>query len=157
VLEGHELVTVAMLESPEPVRVSLPRSRRVPYNFGAYGKALLAFMDADTMERLLRAHPPRALTTRTPVARERLREALEVVRRRGFAFSDGEAIAGTRAVAAPVRDHHGRPVGALGVSFPNAEATRAHVQSLGRLARDVAARLSAQLGAARGRARSLEV
>lgn len=155
VLEGHELVKVSIIEAPAPVRVSHPKGGRVPYNFGAYGKALLAFMDAGEVERLLQAHPPRALTPRTPVARERLREALNEVRRRGVAFSDEEAVAGTRAVAAPVWDHRGRPVAALGVSFPVGAAAAPRVQRLGHVVRDVAARLSAQLGARRGRARDL--
>ena len=146
VLEGHELVTVSILESPEPVRVSHPRGGRVPCTFGAHGKAVLAAMAAADRDRLLDARPPRALTPRTIVSRAPLLAALAETRRRGFAFSDGEAVAGTRAVAAAVVGPDGRPLAALGASFPTSAAPAARVLRHCPAVRDVAARLSAQLG-----------
>ena len=56
---------------------------------------------------------------------------------------------GTRAVAAPLWNYEQRVIGALGVSFPLSTSTRAEVQALGPVVREVTDRLSLHLGARR--------
>jgi len=149
VLEGAEFVTVAILESLEPVRVSHPVGGRVAYNFGCWGKAVLAFIDPALRHHLLHTVPMRRFTPRTIVDAEGFRAALPRVRVNGFALSEEEGVLGTRAVAAPLWSYEQRVIGAIGISFPLSTSSRTGVRALGPVVRDVAQRLSLHLGARR--------
>jgi DNA-binding IclR family transcriptional regulator len=74
---------------------------------------MLAFASEEAVADLLSLPPPR-LTSRTlpPAA---LREELADVRERGFARERDEAILGESSIAAPIFDHSGHAVGAIGV------------------------------------------
>lgn len=147
IIEGNELVTVALLESPEPMRVSHPVGGRTAYNFGSYGKVVLAFCDAEELNVRLREAPLHAFTPHTITNPKLLRKALANVRRNGYAFSDEEGLLGARAVAAPVWNHQLKLIGALGVSFPKVALDLKNVARLGALVRDAARHLSNALGA----------
>lgn len=147
ILEGNELVTAALLESREPMRVSHPVGGRTPYNFGSYGKAVLAFFDADELDVRLNRVPLHAFTPRTITDPKLLKKALAEVRRNGFAFSDEEGLVGARAVAAPVWNHQSRLIGALGVSFPKVALDLKSVAWCGALVKKAARQLSSALGA----------
>lgn len=147
ILEGNELVTAALLESREPMRVSHPVGGRTPYNFGSYGKAVLAFTEADELELWLKRAPLHAFTPHTITDPRLLKKALVEVRRNGYAFSDEEGLVGARALAAPVWNHESRLIGALGVSFPKVALDLKNVPQCGALVKNAARRLSAALGA----------
>jgi DNA-binding IclR family transcriptional regulator len=149
ILEGAEFVTVAILESLEPVRVSHPVGGRVAYSFGCWGKAMLAFMDPALRHHLLLTAPLRRFTPHTIVDPDRLRAALPRVRANGFALSEEEGVLGTRAVAAPLWNYEQRVIGAIGISFPLSTSSRAAARALGPVVREVAQRLSLHLGARR--------
>lgn len=146
VLEGNELVTVALLESREPMRVSHPVGGRTPYNFGSYGKAVMAFSDADELNARLKEAPLHAFTPRTITNPQHLRKALTEVRRHGYAFSDEEGLVGARAIAAPVWGHRMKLIGALGASFPKVALDLKKVARCGGLVKAAAQRLSIALG-----------
>jgi DNA-binding IclR family transcriptional regulator len=91
---------------------------KVPCHCSAAGKALLAHRIRwceSVFSRPLEAH-----TERTLVEPEELRVQLEEVRRRGYAIEHGEYVEGFASVAAPVFDHNGEAVAALGVVVPAA-------------------------------------
>jgi DNA-binding IclR family transcriptional regulator len=149
VLEGPEFVALAILESLEPVRVSHPVGGRVAYNFGCWGKAVLAFIDPALRHHLLHTVALQRFTPRTIVDAERFKAGLARVRADGYGLSEEEGVLGTRAVAAPLWNYEQRVIGALGISFPLSTTTRPAVQALGPLVREVADRLSLHLGARR--------
>lgn len=84
-----------------------PGSRH-PLYLAAHGRAILAFLDPDTIERVL-APPPMA---------ELVHLQLEEVRRVGYAISVDELQQGACGLAAPVRDDAGQVVGSIGVVAP---------------------------------------
>jgi DNA-binding IclR family transcriptional regulator len=90
-----------------------------PWHASALGKAVAAFRDEAALQELLSGGQPLAqLTGRTIVEPDELREVLEGVRRNGVAVEDQEAVLGEAEVAAPVLDHDGHPIGAIGVAGP---------------------------------------
>jgi DNA-binding IclR family transcriptional regulator len=76
-----------------------------------------AFRDDAELEPKLAGPLPR-LTGRTIVDAQELRRSLERIRRDGVAIEDQEAIIGEAEIAAPVLDHSGHAVGAVGVVGP---------------------------------------
>jgi IclR family acetate operon transcriptional repressor len=118
----------------------------LPLPHGAPGKAILSVLPVEQQERWL-SGPIAAVTPLTVTDPEALRAELAQARARGWAVSNGERTTGIRAVAAPIFDHTGEVVGALGVSVPALRMDDARSQQLGVRCADVAWRISEGLGA----------
>lgn len=114
---GDNVLIVHHVFRPDDSVQILEVGAAIPWHACALGKATVAFRDDGELERLLQG-PLRRLTGRTLVEPAELEEALERIRRDGVAVEDQEAIIGEAEIAAPVFDHSGRPVGALGVVGP---------------------------------------
>jgi DNA-binding IclR family transcriptional regulator len=89
----------------------------IPWHACALGKACAAHAEAEVLDEMLAA-PLSRLTGATLVESDALRSALEAIRRSGVAIEDQEAVIGEAEVAAPVFDHAGHAVGAIGVVGP---------------------------------------
>lgn len=144
VLEGSEVIYIAKVDSPHPVRAYSRVGGRAPAYCVATGKALLAYAATTLIDMTaLELKPFTALTIATP---DELRADLERVRHAGYAFNRGEWRDGVCGVAAPIRDAAGEVCAALGLSGP---AERFKPRSLKRLAPsvvDVAQQISSRLG-----------
>ncbi len=143
VLDGTEVIYVAKLDSPEPVRAYSEVGGRAPAHCVATGKAMLAWQNPVTIEHLstnLAAHTAATLTQPQAFLAE-----MQKVRERGYAVNRGEWRETVWGVAAPVRTSDGTVRGAIGISGP---ATRVKESKIGELAEQVLAaaeRVSAQL------------
>jgi DNA-binding IclR family transcriptional regulator len=118
VLSGHDAVYIARQESTQPVRLVALVGRRLPAHASAVGKALLAQLDDFELPSVLGDQPFPRLTYRTLTTYAELRRDLEATRRRGYAESREECIAGLHCVSASVFDHSGAAVAAISVSVP---------------------------------------
>jgi IclR family acetate operon transcriptional repressor len=118
----------------------------LPLPHGAPGKAMLAHLPAERREWWL-ARPIDAATPSTIADPDALRRQLGEIRERGWAYSDAERTTGIRAVAAPVFDHTGSVVGALGLSVPTIRMSPERVEALGRRIKAAAWEVSKRLGA----------
>jgi IclR family transcriptional regulator, acetate operon repressor len=113
---------------------------------GAPGKAILAMLPPDRQERWL-SRPIPAVTPRTVTDPDELRAQLTTIRSRGWADSHAERYPGIWAVAAPLFDHTGNVVGALGTSVPEVRMDDRRAAELGERVRAVAWEVSETLGA----------
>lgn len=113
---------------------------------GAPGKAMLAMLPPDRQEQWL-SRPIPAATPRTVTDPTELRAQLTAIRARGWADSHAERYPGIRAVAAPLFDHTGAVVGALGTSVPEVRMDDHRAADLGERVRAVAWEVSETLGA----------
>jgi DNA-binding IclR family transcriptional regulator len=147
VLDGTEVVTVAVVDGWRSVRMHSTVGKRSPAHATAIGKALLAAQpDAEVRRRYGR----RALERRTPhtvTSVAALLQHLDGVRARGWAADREELEEGLRCVAAAVADHSGAAVGAVGLSGPSGRLTATAARRLGGELRTTAARVSTALGA----------
>lgn len=121
---------------------------RAPANCTSTGKLLLAHAPADTREEVLHSGLAR-LTTRSMTDAARLREELDGINDRGYAFSEDEMQIGVTSVAAPVYGQHGRVVAAVGLASSTARMRRLSLQQAIESVRTCAAEISA--GASRRR------
>jgi DNA-binding IclR family transcriptional regulator len=113
VMHGGNVVVVHHVFRPDSTLQILEVGAELPLHASALGKAMLAFAPERAIDDLL-AEPLPRLTSRTltPAA---LLEELSDVRERGFAREKDEAILGESSVAAPIFDHSGHAVGAIGI------------------------------------------
>lgn len=116
--EGAHVVCVDYVESRAPIRLSIRIGMEVPLNAGAHAKVLLAFAPEPLIDDAL-AGRLQALTPRTYVDPEALRDELARIRREGCAESRGEVDIGANAVAAPIHDSGGEVVASVGISWPD--------------------------------------
>ena len=120
VLDKDDLVVLERIEPSNFLKVAFPVGTRLPYNHGAGGKVLLAFIDQDERKSLLRRKPLTKLTEKTITDPKKLELELDKIRKRGFAVSKGEAVpGGALGVAAPIRDSRGAVIAALAVTLPS--------------------------------------
>lgn len=132
VLQGAEVLYVETLESRHPFRVTETAGARSPVYVTGLGKALAAHLSPGELDSLLSLQSWRAVTPRTIVDRERFMEALEQVRRCGYALDDEEAETGVRCIAAPILGPEGYPLAAISISAPAARIAPSEVEPLAR-------------------------
>ncbi len=115
-LEGIEVLYLAKIDSPQPVRAYTTVGGRAPAQCVATGKAQLAWSDPNTLESVKIALA--RYTSKSIVLPEQLESELKRVRVQGFAVNLGEWREQVCGVAAPIRDGSGKIIAALGVSGP---------------------------------------
>ena len=114
-----ERVCVDSYESMHPVMVTCPPGKRFPLHVGSTGKAILAFMAPEQVDRILESlDDPIQLTNGQTKTVEALRHELGEVRESGYATSALEATSGAWGVGCPVFGSDGSLFGAIGFIIP---------------------------------------
>jgi IclR family transcriptional regulator, KDG regulon repressor len=117
IVDHYSVLYVYEMESPRAIRMAAAVGGRAPLHCTAVGKVLLAFQPPEYVKQVinlgLTAYTPKTLTKRDAVL-----AMLEEVRLRDHAIDDEESESGLRAIAAPVRNHSGGIVAAVGVAAP---------------------------------------
>ena len=142
VLSGGRAIYVEQFRGPERAL-----GRAFPAHATALGKAILAFLPEPTREAMLAELVLEPWTPTTITDHERLREELAVVAERGYALEEGELDGPRRSVGAPVRDHTGAVIAAIGVGGAKAILPRAKTAAIAGIVVAEAERVSAALGA----------
>ena len=109
--QGDMRVCAAAAERPSGLRDTIPVGSTLTMAAGSAAQVLLAWEDADRMQRGLAQASFSAV-------------ALSAVRRRGWAQSVAEREAGVASVSAPVRAPSGKVIAAVSVSGPLERLTR---------------------------------
>jgi len=117
IVDHYSVLYVYEMESPRAIRMAAAVGGRAPLHCTAVGKVLLAFQPADYVKQVIERGLT-AYTAKTITKREAVLGMLEEVRLREHAIDDEESEVGLRAIAAPVRNHSGAVIAALGVAAP---------------------------------------
>jgi IclR family acetate operon transcriptional repressor len=143
ILDGDQIVYVAQVPSPHPMRMFTEVGRRVDLYCTAVGKAVLAQLPEQRVTALLAHGELRAKTEHTITDLALLHRELAATRERGYAIDDGEQEIGVRCLAVVVP---GAPTGtALSISGPEFRMSRLIESDVVPLMRSAAAKLAAQL------------
>ncbi|ARR57564.1 hypothetical protein HY78_28990 (plasmid) [Rhizorhabdus wittichii DC-6] len=86
----------------------------------AIGKVLLAHMRPEQLDTYLLSAPFVALTAKTIVDVDRLREEIGIVRASGHAVDDEEIATGLKCIAVPIAGQDREPIAAISISWPDA-------------------------------------
>jgi DNA-binding IclR family transcriptional regulator len=148
VMHGASIVIVHHVFRPDSTLQILEVGAELPLHASALGKAMLAYSPDYAIDDLF-AEPPPRLTSRT-LAPAALREELSEARERGFAREKDEAILGESSIAAPIFDHSGHAVGAIGVvGDTDRIMARGATRQLSSAVAEAARGISRELGASR--------
>jgi IclR family acetate operon transcriptional repressor len=131
-----------------PITVHTEIGARDPVYCTAIGRALLSGLSDKQIDKELADIPLKRMTRKTVTSLAAIVARVEVTRAKGYAFDDEERHPGVQCIAAPVRDHSGHVVAAIGISGPTPSIQRATESALATVVLKAAGRLTAQLGGA---------
>jgi DNA-binding IclR family transcriptional regulator len=117
-LRGHQGICLAKVEGHHALRVSHELGAVFPLHAGTSGKTLMAYLEPDDQEGILRDVGLERFTETTITDPDALREELRGICHRGHSESDGEVLRGTYGIGAPVFGVGRVIVAALSVSAP---------------------------------------
>jgi len=129
-LDGRMVRYLDAVESRRALRVAARMGTSVPAHYTAAGKALLAALTPNQVERMLagvelEARTDRSVTDLTVLARQ-----LGRARRLGYAACHGESEEGVASIAMTVRDVGGRALAAINIAAPAVRMDRVRQDSL---------------------------
>ncbi|MBT2439544.1 IclR family transcriptional regulator [Streptomyces sp. ISL-36] len=145
VLDDDAAVNIMQARGPASVTAQNWLGRRTPLHATSSGKVLLAHLPVTLREGLLARALPR-FTENTLTSAGMLRSELDAVLAQGYALVVEELELGLHAVAAPVRAHDSRVIGALSVSGPAYRLPRERLPELAARTVVAADELSRRMG-----------
>lgn len=117
ILDGSEVVYIAVLESPQTVKLAATPGERLPAFCTASGKVMIAYSPDNVMQEIFNQGFPE-YTPYTIRTIEKMLHIITLVRERGFAYSEQEYEEGINAIAAPILDKNNQPLAAIAVAGP---------------------------------------
>ena len=122
-LDGSDIIYTARVPVAKIIALSVHIGTRFPAVATSMGHVLLADLDRDELERVLRLPSKSGVIPRIVPSQKDLDRTLKEVRQRGWAMSDERLSLGIRSIAAPVRDADGRARAAVNVTVHAAETS----------------------------------
>lgn len=125
-LDGLDVVYVARVQVRRVMSISIDVGSRVPVHATSMGRVLLAWADAELVDRVVAAglQPLTRATVTDPIA---FRDVLHQVRNLGYAVVESELEDGLLSASVPVRDPQGDVVAAMAYSTSLGRRTRQQV------------------------------
>lgn len=117
-LFDNRIEVVAVVESPQPIRMSNIVGHILPPNASALGKAITAFQTEDRREKLLRSYGIYRFTKQTITDRTELDQEFARVRHQKFAADLEESVSDGHCFAVPIFGSAGGVGAAISVSLP---------------------------------------
>lgn len=142
---GHVLF-VSQVETHASIRAFFPPGTLSRLHASGIGKALLAHMDSNRVERVLFSSPLESFTEFTHTSREALSEDLKDTRERGYSIDGQERNLGMRCIAAPVFDIYGEAIAGISVSGPTSRVSQENITDLSKAVVAAANELTLSLG-----------
>ena len=143
--DGGEVVYVDKVEPPGGLHVSSAVGMRLPLQFTALGKVLLAYAPDGTTEGVL----PETWTPRTAhslISRAEVAGQFAGIRAAGYAIDDEESTPGFRCVAAPILARGGIAIAAISMTTVSSRTPMDELKAMGARAAATAAAIARALG-----------
>lgn len=147
ILHGTEVLYLDKEEASGPApKLVTEVGVRLPAHLTAVGRAILAELTEPQLRALYALQPLVHRTGKGPEDIGELLGQLAEIRLRGFSHEDQMVTPGISCVAAPVFSHENVPVAAIGVTYVAAQRDATGIADVAATVRQMAARLSMNLG-----------
>lgn len=143
---GEDVMIAERAESAAQLKVVAPLGTRLPRFAGSVAKVLLAALEPEEAEAIVRRHELPAFTPRSILDPDAYLEQVAQTRRRGYARENEEYLVGVSAVSAPVINHEARTIGTISVACVKTRA-RERLNELAEPVMNAAAETSRRLAA----------
>lgn len=113
ILDGINRVCIEKIDSPLDVRNFVRVGERKSAYIGASGKVMLAFLSDEEKVKVYKE-----VQDLNVVDMKRFKEELQAIKTAGYAFTQGERIVGTYAIAAPILGPNGNLIAGITLAGP---------------------------------------
>lgn len=144
-LDNFDVVYVDKKESKQSMRIYTSIGSRNPAYCTGVGKAMLAYLDEDTLNMLL-PEKVEKFTPNTVTNKEEFIKRLKLIKEKGYALDNEEFSIGLKCVAAPIFNHEGKAIYGLSVSGPSVRMTEEKIQESIKLIKLAAEKISRKIG-----------
>lgn len=146
VLFDNRIEVIAVVESPQPIRMSNIVGHILPPNASSLGKVITAFQNEERREKLLRSYGVNRFTDQTITERTLLDDEFARVRERKSATDLEESVSDGNCFGVPIFGSAGDVGTAISVSLPRARVTDAdHRKAILAALRTMAGQVAADL------------
>ena len=146
ILDGPDAVYIEKVEPDGFLRVDTWVGRRMRVHATSVGKALVAFIPEERLQKILSERGMEKRTPKTITNLPRLLKELEKVRAQGYAVDDEENNLAARCVGAPVFNQQGTIEASLGLSGTTNQVNAHTMPRIVEALKDAARHISMQLG-----------
>jgi IclR family KDG regulon transcriptional repressor len=147
ILKDFDIIYLDAVETDLTVRVVTRVGSRLPAYCSAAGKAQLAYLNEEELEKYFFGKELKRYTGNTITEAEELKKELKRVTETGFSIDNEELDTGVRCVGAPIRDYTRRIIGAVSISGPTMRLSIDRIEKeLVPLAKKAAEEISMKLG-----------
>ncbi len=146
VIIDNKGVILEQVSSSYPVKLYVEQGTHFYLHSSVGGKAILAFLPDDELDKIIKKMSLKRLTDNTIVSKKEFREELETVREKGYAIDNGEDIQGIHCIGAPVFNEYGYPVAALWITAPHGRLPHSEFERKGKVVAQYALDISSKLG-----------
>jgi IclR family KDG regulon transcriptional repressor len=146
VLDEGEVLYIECFESTKRLRTYSVIGVRAPLHCTAVGKAIMAFLPIEEVEKIIQKKGLEKFTENTIVDKEKLLDELERIRKRGYAVDNMEHEEHVRCVGAPVFNYDGRGVASISISGPSQRVTEEMVPEIAKMVISTTREISKRLG-----------
>jgi len=144
--ETREVMTIATVNSPHPLRYAIEMFRPRTALWGATGRAALAFLPQPEIEAAYDVGSPSPADGRALPPRAQFLAEIAAIQRAGFALSMSQTIPGAVGIGVPLRLRSGRIAGSLCVTVPKQRFRRGSEREIANQLRARAEELGALIG-----------
>jgi len=143
-MDNGQVLYVDKRNAAKPVEMFAQAGKVGPAYCTGVGKAMLAFLPDDALERAIQRQSFHRFTDHTLDSPALLKAELQAIRARGHAFDREEHEPGIICCAVPIRTRTGRVIGALSVTSTTARTTLTELEGRADRIKDTAARIAAE-------------
>ena len=143
-LDTGQVLYVDKRNAATPVEMFAQAGKVGPAYCTGVGKAMLAFLPDEALERALQRQSFHRFTSHTLDTPESLKAELQAIRSRGHAFDREEHEPGIICCAVPILTRTGRVIGALSVTSTTARTSLAALEARAPRIKETAARIAAE-------------
>jgi DNA-binding IclR family transcriptional regulator len=143
---ARRVMVASYVDSSNPLRYQVERF--VPHSllWGATGRATLAFLPPEVVDRAFAENDPSPVSGETLPTREAFMAELAAIRARGYAISQGQKIAGAVGIGAPIFRADGSVLGSLNITVPKVRFKPTSERTLAAMLLEQVTALSAAIG-----------
>ncbi len=143
-LRGTEALIIDSFSQPRGIVFGSQVGVGEPLYCTGIGKALLANLQPERRERIVKTLDLRPFTARTLTSRNQLRTELDLIRKRGYSTDNEEIVEGVKCIAAPILGADGFAVAAFSIAGP-VDRVRGRLKSIAARVADFSRRITAEL------------
>jgi IclR family transcriptional regulator, KDG regulon repressor len=145
ILDGSQVMYLEVIESSQRVKIAAAVGQHLPAYFTASGKALLAYIPEDQVQKIiadnLKEHKDNG-TLSIPDILTDLRETAKL----GYAISEQEYEQDINAVAAPIFDEDRHPIASIAIVGPSFRLSKDRLPELGEALKQLTQVISREVG-----------